>query len=177
MQTGKFPGSPEENMERQNQEGPTEEEKQHGAEVHRQAAEVARQANIMLAVECLNRFECYFLNTLDAAAAYARQVNHPNFGIMYDTFHANIEERELGEAVRMAAGRLWHVHLADSNRWVPGHGHLRFDEVWRALHEIGYEDSLVIEAFPKPDIAAWLGVATVLKRQWNECLPDRETGS
>ena len=74
--------------------GPTEDEKARAAEVHRAAAEVAAQAGVVLAIEPLNRFECYFLNTMADAKAYVQRVGHPSFGALYDTFHANIEEQD-----------------------------------------------------------------------------------
>ena len=74
--------------------GPTEDEKARAAEVHRQAAEMAARSGLALAIEPLNRFECYFLNTMADARAYVRRVDHPNFGALYDTFHANIEEKD-----------------------------------------------------------------------------------
>jgi hypothetical protein len=72
--------------------GPTAEEKDRAAEVHRKAGDFAKGANLQLALECLNRFECYFLNILDDAAAHAKRVNHPNVGIMYDSFHQRRRE-------------------------------------------------------------------------------------
>ena len=60
----------------------------------RQAAEIAAQAGMALAIEYLNRFECYFLNTTADARAFVQRVDHPNFRMMYDTFHANIEEKD-----------------------------------------------------------------------------------
>ena len=70
--------------------GATEEEKSHGAEVHREIAGYAQERNVTLALEYLNRFECYFLNTMEDAVDYVKRVDHPNFGTMYDTFHANV---------------------------------------------------------------------------------------
>ncbi len=93
--------------------GPTEAEKARAAEVHRRAAELAAAAGLVLAIEPLNRFECYFLNTMADARAHVQRVGHPNFGALYDTFHANIEERDpLG------------LHRADRGR-DPSRPHLR----------------------------------------------------
>src|SRR3984893_4324020 len=75
--------------------GPTEEEFKRAVDVHLEVAEEAKRHNLCLAIESLNRFECYFLNTAAAAAAYVRRVNHPNLKTMFDTFHANIEEEDL----------------------------------------------------------------------------------
>src|SRR5206468_6209101 len=73
--------------------GPTADEKKRAAEVFRKVADEAKKVNVMLAIEYLNRFECYFLTTAADARALVQQVNHPNFRTMYDTFHANIEEK------------------------------------------------------------------------------------
>ena len=75
-------------------QAPAEEEKQRAAEVHRKAAELANKVNLALAVEYLNRFECYFLNTMADTAKYVQRVDRPNFGILYNTFHANVEEKD-----------------------------------------------------------------------------------
>jgi len=145
-------------------QGPTEEEKKHGAEVHRQAAEIAQQANIMLAVECLNRFECYFLNTLDAGAEYARQVDHPNFGIMYDAFHANIEEKDPVGCISKNIDMIRHVHISENDRGTPGKGHVPWAGIFQALRQGGYDGWLTIEAFGRdmPELAATTRVWRVL---------------
>jgi len=96
--------------------GPTTEEKERAAEVHRKAADFAKQANLQLALECLNRFECYFLNTIDDAAAHAKRVNHPNLGVMYDSFHANIEEKDPVGCIARNIGSIRHVHISENDR-------------------------------------------------------------
>lgn len=135
---------------------PTTEEKKWAAQVHRQAADLARQANIRLAVEALNRFECYFLNTLADAADYARQVNHPNLGIMYDAFHANIEEKDPVGCITENIELLRHVHVSENDRGTPGKGHVPFREIFKALRQGGYDGWLTIEAFGRdmPELAA-----------------------
>src|SRR5262245_32588307 len=80
--------------------GPTEDEKKRAVEVLRQAADIARQHNVKLAIEYLNRFECYFLTTAADARALVKAVNHASFRTMYDTFHANIEEKNIPQAIR-----------------------------------------------------------------------------
>jgi D-psicose/D-tagatose/L-ribulose 3-epimerase len=84
-------------------EAPTADEKKYGAETLRKAAEYAAQAKLMLAIEYLNRFECYFLTTAADAVALVKSVDHPNFRTMYDTFHANIEEVRPSTAIRTVA--------------------------------------------------------------------------
>ena len=99
----------------------------------RQAAEHAATAKITLAIEYLNRFECYFLTTAADTLALVKAVNHPNFGTMYDTFHANIEEKQAGPAIRTLAPVLRHVHISENDRGTPGTGHVAWDETFRTL--------------------------------------------
>lgn len=153
---------------------PTEEEKQRAVEVHRQVADYARQANIQLAVECLNRFECYFLNTLDDGAAHARKINHPNFGVMYDSFHANIEEKDPVGCITKNIELIRHVHVSANDRGTPGKGHIPFDRIFQALQAGGYDQWLTIEAFGRslPELAATTCVWRDLSASPEECYQD-----
>lgn len=148
---------------------PTADEKKRAAEVLRQAAEFAKQANLMLAIEYLNRFECYFLTTAADAAALVKSVDHPNFRTMYDTFHANIEEARPSTAIKSVAPYLAHVHISENNRGTPGTGQVDWFESFRTLREVGYDGWLVIEAFGRalPSLAA----AT---RVWRDFFPSPE---
>src|SRR5262245_53531197 len=119
--------------------GPTEDEKKRGADVLRQAADFALQAKVMLAIEYLNRFECYFLTTAADAKALVQRVNHPHFWMMYDTFHANIEEKQIGPTIAGIAGQLVHVHVSENDRGTPGSGHVPWDETFRAIRQTGYD--------------------------------------
>ncbi len=136
--------------------GPTDDEKQRAAEVLREAAELAAQANVTLAVEYLNRFECYFLTTAADTRALVERVNHPNFRSMYDTFHANIEEKDVAGAIRHLADVLVHVHISENDRGTPGTGHVHWDVSFQTLKQVGYSGWLTIEAFGRalPDLAA-----------------------
>ena len=136
--------------------GPTDDEWKWGVESMRAVAEHAEQVGVTLAVECLNRFETYLLNCHADAARFAREVNHPNCRVMYDTFHANIEEKNIAEAVKSCADVLAHVHISENDRSTPGAGDVKWDETFDILHEVGYDDWLVIEAFglALPEIAA-----------------------
>jgi D-psicose/D-tagatose/L-ribulose 3-epimerase len=135
--------------------GPTEEEFKRAADVHREAANEAQRQGVCLAIEFLNRFECYFLNTSAAAAAYVRRVAHPNFKAMFDTFHANIEEENLPKAFSENAAEITHIHVANNDRGVPGRGHIDFPAVFRAIKTSGYDGWLTIEAFGRalPELA------------------------
>jgi D-psicose/D-tagatose/L-ribulose 3-epimerase len=135
--------------------GPTEEEFKRAANVHREVAEEAQRQGLCLAIESLNRFECYFLNTVGAAAAYVRRVAHPNFRTMFDTFHANIEEEDLPKAFSANVAEIAHVHVANNDRGVPGRGHIDFQSIFRAIKSSGYNGWLTIEAFGRalPELA------------------------
>jgi D-psicose/D-tagatose/L-ribulose 3-epimerase len=127
--------------------GPTEEEFKHAAEVHHVVADEAHREGVILAIESLNRFECYFLNTMAAAAAYVRRVDHPSFKALFDTFHANIEEENLPKAFSENAAEIAHVHVSNNDRGVPGRGHIDFQTIFRAIKSSGYDGWLTIEAF------------------------------
>jgi len=149
--------------------GPTADEKKYSAESLRQVAEHAAGANVRLAIEYLNRFECYFLNTAVDTAAFVKQVNHPAFGCMYDTFHAHIEEKDPVAAITAVAPHLIHVHISENDRGTPGSGQVRWADSFRAIRKSGYDGWLVIESFGRalPALAA----AT---RVWRDFFPSRE---
>lgn len=136
--------------------GPTEDEKSRAVEVLRQSAEFAKQHKVTLAIEYLNRFECYFLTTASQAKELVQRVNHPSFRTMYDTFHANIEEKSPAAGVNAMAGHFVHVHISESDRGTPGTGMVHWDETWKALKDVKYDGWMVIEAFGRalPDLAA-----------------------
>ncbi len=127
--------------------GPTQDEWKHGKELFSQLAEYAKQAGVTLVLEYLNRFECYFLNCVADTVRFVREVNHPNLRLMYDTFHANIEEKDIARALRECAPYLAHVHISENDRGTPGEGHVDWDTTFRVLKEIKYDGWLVVEAF------------------------------
>ena len=136
--------------------GPTETELARAAGVLRGVAEEARQAGVTLALEPLNRFECYMLNTLADGAALTDRIGHPNVGILFDTFHANIEEKDPVGAIRKHGRVIKHFHCSANDRGIPGQDHVDWLGSFRALHEVGYDGWLVIEAFGRalPGLAA-----------------------
>lgn len=113
----------------------------------RVAADYAEKKGIRLAVEPLNRFETSFINLTEQALELVEMVGSPAVGLMMDTFHANIEEKHLGKALKMAGSRLWHVHANENDRGTPGTGHVAWEEVAHALKEINYGGAMVIESF------------------------------
>lgn len=150
-------------------QGPTEEEKKRAAEVLHQAAEEAAKVKVKLAIEYLNRFECYFLTHAADARALVDRVNHPNFRTMYDTFHANIEEKSPTAGITTLGDRFVHVHISESDRGTPGTGMVHWDETFQALRKAKYDGWLVIEAFGRalPDLAAATKV-------WRDLFPSAE---
>lgn len=136
--------------------GPTEDEWKWGVTSMRAAAEYAGQNNIVLGVECLNRFETYLLNTMEDSARFIREVGHDHCRIMFDTFHANIEEKSIPAAIRSGGDLIQHVHISENDRSTPGSGNVRWGECFGTLNEIGYDGWLTVEAFglALPEIAA-----------------------
>lgn len=104
-------------------------------------------AQMEIGLEPLNRFETYFLNTVPDAIALCDAIGNPSIGILLDTFHANIEEKSIGDAVRQAAPRLKHLHACENDRGVPGSGHVEWPEFFAAVAEAGYTRWLTIESF------------------------------
>lgn len=136
--------------------GPTADEIAWCADVHKQAAQYAARQGVALSVEPLNRFECYFLNTMEQAASLVRRVDEPNYGYLFDTFHTNIEENSVPPLIASTIGQINHVHITENNRGVPGAGHIDFQSVFNALKQSGYDGWMTIEAFGSalPDLAA-----------------------
>ncbi len=136
--------------------GPTADEWKWGVESMRATAEHAGKLGIRLGVEPLNRFECYLLNAQADAARFVREVNHPACGMMFDTFHANIEEKSSPQALRDIKDVCVHIHISENDRSTPGQGDIKWNEVFDGIKEIGYDGWLVIEAFglALPELAA-----------------------
>ncbi len=128
---------------------PTEDEKKWSIEMLQKAGSYAAQANITLAPEALNRFECYLVNTMAGLNELLEQVNHPNVGAIYDTHHANIEEKSQAQAIKTIASHLKHVHISENDRGTPGQGQVNWEEVFRSLKAVNYDGWLTIEAFSR----------------------------
>ncbi len=151
-------------------EGPTPDEWQHSLEVLRDVADHAAKAEIGLSFEFLNRFEIYLLNTAADSSRYAQELDRENVSILYDTFHAHIEEKDSAAAIRDSAASIGHVHISENDRSTPGKGQVAWNESFDALTEIGYDGWLTIEAFGAslPSLAA----ATKI---WRRMFVDEET--
>jgi D-psicose/D-tagatose/L-ribulose 3-epimerase len=125
----------------------TRDEWQWAIEGYQALAPVLSANNVTLAIEPLNRFETYFLNTAADAVALCDAVGHPNVGVAFDTFHANIEEKDVAAACRLVGRHLKHVQISENDRGTPGSGHVAWHGVFGALLEMGYQDWLTIESF------------------------------
>jgi D-psicose/D-tagatose/L-ribulose 3-epimerase len=149
--------------------GATPDEWNWGKEILAKAADYAKQAGVTLVLEYLNRFECYFLTCAADAARFVTEVNHPNLRMMYDTFHANIEEKDIAQAIRTCAPVTVHVHISENDRSTPGEGHVDFATTFKTLKEVQYDGWMVVEAFglALPDLAA----ATKI---WRKMFPSEE---
>jgi sugar phosphate isomerase/epimerase len=106
---------------------------------------------VRLVLEPINRYETTLINEVSQCLDLIDAVGAPNFGVLPDTFHMNIEEPSIAESLRRAGPRIYHVHLADSNRWYPGAGHINFAEIVRTLTDVGYTGTVSVEAMPVPD--------------------------
>ncbi|HZN40822.1 MAG TPA: sugar phosphate isomerase/epimerase family protein [Planctomycetota bacterium] len=137
---GRFTGAP-----------PTADERARCIDVLRAAGERAAACGVRFAVEPLNRFECYFLNTAVACDALVRDVGHPSVCGALDTHHAHIEEDDVVAAITASRGTLGHVQLSENHRGTPGTGQVDFARVFGALRSIDYRGWLVIEAFSRQD--------------------------
>lgn len=148
---------------------PTADERKRAVEVLTQAADHAQKVKVKIAIEYLNRFECYFLTNAMDAKNLVREINHPYFGTMYDTFHANIEEKNISQAIASMEDTYVHVHISENDRGTPGSGHVHWDETFKALRKAKYDGWLTIEAFGRalPDLAA----ATKI---WRDMFPSPE---
>lgn len=147
--------------------GTTQAEFAHAREVHARAGDHAQANGVTIALEAINRFESYFVNTMDDLCGYTKSLNHPAIRTMYDTFHANIEERDPVAAFTRNAEQVVHIHISENDRGVPGRGHIPWAGTFRAIKASGYDNWLTIEAFGRglPELAA----ATRVWRDFAEC--------
>ncbi len=125
----------------------TDEEWKRGVVQIRELADYAAPKGITLGMEYLNRFESYLFTCTSDMLRFVQEVDRPNCKVMFDTFHANIEEKSMPDAIRMCGDTLVHVQLSENDRATLGQGHTRFPEIVAALNEIGYDGMLSIEAF------------------------------
>ena len=151
------------------QHPPQDQEYAWSAEVLHAAGDYAAQAGITLALEAVNRFESYLCNTMEQLTRLINKVAHPNVKAMYDTHHANIEEKKNRDAIITIAPLLAHVHISENDRGTPGDGHVQWDETISALAQINYDGWLTIEAFSRndPDFANAINVWREYSKPWD----------
>ena len=125
----------------------TGDEWQWAVEGYQSAIPALESHDVTLAIEPLNRFETFFLTTAADTAAMCDAVGHPRVGVAFDTFHANIEEKHIGDAIRLVGRHLKHVQISENDRGTPGSGHVAFGELLEALRDVGYDEWLTIESF------------------------------
>lgn len=149
--------------------GASGQERQRAVGFHRKAGDYAAKKNVRIALEALNRFETYLLNTMEQLADHLDSVDHPAVKAMYDTFHSNIEEKDPVGAVKAIKRHLIHVHISENDRGTPGRGHVPWQATYRALRAAKYDGWMTIEAFGRAMPA--LAAAT---RVWRDFFPNRE---
>jgi len=125
----------------------TPDEWQRAVDAYRALVPTLRANNVTLGIEPLNRFETYFLNTAADMARLCDEINDPQVGVLFDTFHANIEEKSIADGYRTVGRHLKHVHTSENDRGTPGHGHVPWTDVFRALREMRYDGWCSIESF------------------------------
>ena len=149
--------------------GPTEEEIDWCVDTYRQILPFAQQAGITLAGEPINRFETYFVNTIEQAMQIVQRLDSAYFGIHADTCHGNIEELNLAQSIMAVGAHIKHIHISENTRGIPGTGRAIPKEIFEALAAIHYDGWLTIEAFDTsvPALASRLHI-------WREMAPSRE---
>ena len=118
----------------------------------RELADYAAPKNVKIALETVTIMQTNFINTLAEGAAMVDRVDRPNFRLMMDVFHLNLEEKDVIEAIRTYSPYNIHVHLADNNRRYPGHCGLDFEKILRTFRECGYDGAFCTEIFQIPDM-------------------------
>jgi len=123
---------------------------------------------VTLAIEPINRFETFFLNTCADSAALCDDVGDRNIGVLFDTFHANIEEKSMAAGLRTLGRHLMHLHTCENDRGIPGSGHVEWEEIFQTLKEMGYDGWLTIEGF------GFVGALSTAVCIWRDMAPSPE---
>ena len=120
-------------------------------EALQECSTAAKPFGVRLALEPINRYETTLVNSVAQGMALIDQVGADNFGLLLDTFHMNIEEPDILQSISTCGDRIFHFHVADSNRWYPGAGHLDFSGILSRLQSTGYDGFVSGEFMPLPD--------------------------
>jgi D-psicose/D-tagatose/L-ribulose 3-epimerase len=145
--------------------GPTREEKARSVAFLQEIAPYADEQGVTLALEYLNRFEMYLVNTAADLADLVREVDHPFVRMMYDTYHAHLEEKDVRAALHACKDVLVHVHLSENDRSTPGTGQVDWEPTFAALGEIDYDGYVAIEAFGD-SLPALAGATKIWRRMF-----------
>ena len=147
----------------------TKDEWNYAVECFQELGPTLEKNGVTFALEPLNRYETYFLNTAEDAAELCRQINHPHVGILFDTYHANIEEKSIPAAIKVAGPYLRHFHSCENDRGIPGTGHIDWPAVFGALRSVRYNGWLTIESF-----GFSLGALSAAASIWRDLAPKAE---
>jgi sugar phosphate isomerase/epimerase len=120
-------------------------------EAIRECTATAASSGVRFALEPLNRYETDLIHTVAEGLDLVERVGADNFGLLLDTFHMNIEEPDIEQSIRSCGRGIFHFHVADSNRWYPGAGHIDFRTTLQTLRDTGYEGFVSGEFMPMPD--------------------------
>lgn len=144
----------------------TADEWKRAVEAFQELTPALEQHDVTFAIEPLNRYETYFLNTAGDAAKLCAEINHANVGILFDTYHANIEEKSLSSAIKTAGKYLRHFHSCENDRGIPGSGHINWPDVFDGLKVVNYNGWLTIEGF-----GFSLGALSAAASIWRDLAP------
>lgn len=148
----------------------TAEEWKRAVECFQQLGPALDEHGVTLAIEPLNRYETYFLNTVADAVQLCSEVDHRRVGILFDTYHANIEEKDVPDAIVASGPYLRHFHSCENDRGVPGSGHVDWPRVFASLRALNYDGWLTIESF-----GFSLGMLSAAASVWRDLAPTAET--
>lgn len=126
---------------------PTKEEFDYATEGLKEVARYAQNYGINVGLEPANRYETYMINTIGDGLRLIRNIDEKNVGILFDTFHTTIEEKNMYNSITAAGSRLFHVHVCANDRGIPGSGQVHWDDVFRGIKDIGYDGVITIEGF------------------------------
>jgi D-psicose/D-tagatose/L-ribulose 3-epimerase len=138
-----------------------EERWQYSVEALQRVAPFAAEHGVTLGIEAINRFETDLVNTAAQAVQMANDVNEKNIGVLLDTYHMNMEEKQIGGSLQKSKDKLVHLHCVENDRGVPGSGHIPWSEVFSSLKQMNYQGWLTLELFIQanktvsPDLAIW----------------------
>ncbi|MHB8277990.1 MAG: sugar phosphate isomerase/epimerase family protein [Candidatus Humimicrobiaceae bacterium] len=150
--------------------GPTSEEFEYAVGGLKEVANYAKKYGVCLCLEPANRYETYMINTVEDSLKMLDAINEPNVGLLLDTYHMNIEEKDMYKSIIAAKDKIFHFHVNENDRGTPGTGHIQWDDVFRALKEINYDRVVTIESFVDSSIDISSLVAV-----WRRLAPNAET--